>query len=110
MNVFRMKFLQEIPTATPLEGDGTDTGEIGSKEERRKKNKKIEVTDLFRSYKKQKTQSFLEEDEPNTESLGQPLPAQVKKKDRFMNKGKGKLNKELQKYSKIKQIIGLSCR
>jgi len=77
----------EIPIAPPRE-EGVDTDDIGSKEERRKKNKKIEVSELFRSFKKQKSQPFLKEDEPNVESETQPQPAQVKKKERVINRSK----------------------
>ena len=107
--VIEVFFLKEIPIAPPRE-EGVDTDDIGSKEERRKKNKKIEVSELFRSFKKQKSQPFLKEDEPNVESETQPQPAQVKKKERVINRSKGKLDGNFNKPSRIKQIIEFSFR
>ena len=106
---YRGFFLKEIPIAPPRE-EGVDTDDIGSKEERRKKNKKIEVSELFRSFKKQKSQPFLKEDEPNVESETQPQPVQVKKKERVINRSKGKLDGNFNKPSRIKQIIEFSFR
>ena len=102
--------IQEIPIAPPQEPESADTDEIGSKEERRKKHKKIEVTDLFRSYKKQKTQSNMKEDEPIAEPESQLQPVHIKKKDKITNKGKGSLVRNFIKYFCIEKMIWFSSR
>lgn len=52
-NLNGLIFLQEIPFPTSGEGEKVvNMAEIGSKEERRKRKKKIEVAELFRYYKK----------------------------------------------------------
>jgi hypothetical protein len=97
---------QEIPfNATDLEKDKVAQMEevIGSKEERRKRKKKLEVSTLFRYYKKRpsgdnlKTVS-LDDPEINSSHLEggtaavEMLQAQLlpeKKKDKVLNKEKG---------------------
>jgi hypothetical protein len=93
-------FFQEIPFPKPTETDKdkiVDMEEIGSKEERRKRKKKIEVTELFRCYKKRPSNEsgrdgggtpnelILKEEEKDSvveaaSTSTQPLPVVQKKK------------------------------
>jgi len=85
-----------VPKDVPSEAEKEkldDMEEVGSKEERRKKNKKIEVATLFRAYNKKRCSTDTLKG-PETVVKEEPLhenqPVQVnKKRDRAINRGKG---------------------